>query len=325
MTLEEIESIIESEYGYLRSEYDNWSLTTSDQHDLKLVAHVLRVLIHKKVVETSTPEFIALGAQQNEDGGWGETGADNESKVWVSAFCGLMLIRGNHILGYERLSGSIQIALRYFLDSQQSDGRWVDPCWSTLDATSQSVSFLNVVLVLGKEFGKKMREKVMESWKKGMRFILDNQAMDGGWYDQEFHATGIAITARLIKDALVADTMIENVMRVSRPCRKGAEFLLALQEESGSWGNDNVDHTMDCTRSLMLVSRMLGIEHQCDSAIQSSVAWVVKNKNEQGWPDFPGMDTNLERTCNGLDTMMKFLAYSEEDPTKIMRYWGYLN
>ena len=52
--------------------------------------------------------------------------------------------------------------------------------------------------------------------------------------------------------------------------------------------------------------------------------WIMKNKNEQGWPDFPGMDTNLERTCDGIDTMLKFLVYSEEDSTRIMRYWGYL-
>ncbi len=324
MTPEEIEPIIESEYAYLRSEHDNWSPTTGDEHDLELVAHALRVLIHKQVVETSTPEFIALGAQQNEDGGWGQTGADNESKIWVSAFCGLMLIRGNQILEYERLSGSVQLAIRYFLDTQQPDGRWCDPSWADLDATSHPVSFFNVVLVLGKEFGKTMRKKVVESWKKGMQFILDNQSSDGGWYDQEFHPTGVEITAHLIQDSLVADVMIENVMRVSRPCRKGAELLLSLQAESGSWDNDNVDHTMDCTRSLMVVSRMLGIERQCDPAIQAGMDWIMKNKNEQGWPDFPGMDTNLERTCDGIDTMLKFLVYSEEDSTRIMRYWGYL-
>jgi len=113
-------------------------------------------------------------------------------------------------------------------------------------------------------------------------------------------------------------------MRVSRPCRKGAQLLLSLQSESGSWDSDNVDHTMDCTRALMLVARMLGIERECDPAIQAGIAWIMQNKNEQGWPDFPGMETNIEQTCGGIDTMLKYLAYSEEDPTSIMRYWGYL-
>ena len=324
MTPEDIQPMIESGYAYVRSEYDQWSPTASDQHDVQVVTRALRVLLHKQVVETSAAEFIALGAQQNEDGGWGRTGADNESRIGASALCSLMLLRGNQHLSYERLAGSVQLAIRYFLDAQQPDGRWVDPDMADVEATRYPVSFFNVVFVLGKAFGKIMRKRVMESWKKGMRFILDNQAADGGWRDEARHPTGVEMTAHLLQDALIADVMIENVMAVSRPCRKGAHWLLAWQDESGAWGNGHVGGTMDCVRSLMLVARMLGIERECDPAIQAGMGWISSSRNEQGWPDVPEMETSLERTCDGLDTLLKYLAYSEENPMRIMPYWGYL-
>ena len=43
------------------------------------------------------------------------------------------------------------------------------------------------------------------SVERGARFIVDNQGADGGWYDEEFHPSGIEITAHLIQDALIAD------------------------------------------------------------------------------------------------------------------------
>ena len=324
MTPEELEPIIESEYLYFRSLYDTWSPTTRDAHHLGVVTDALRVLINKKVIETSTAELIALGAQQNEDGGWGETATDTESKPSLAAFCALMLNRGNQPLNYERLRGSVQLAIRYFLDTQQPDGRWVDPLYSDFDTTAYSLSFFNVVLVLGKDYGKTILTKVKKSWENGIQFLLSNQSANGGWYDERFDSSNVSITANVIQDALVADVMIENVMAVSRPCRRGAQLLLSLQSENGSWNTENVHHTTSCIRALMLVSRMLGIERECDSAIQAGMAWIIENKNESGWGDFPNSETTLPRTCDGLDTILKYLAYIEEDPTKIMRYWGYL-
>jgi hypothetical protein len=49
----------------------------------------------------------------------------------------------------------------------------------------------------------------------------------------------------------------------------------------------------------------------------------LKHKCEKGWPDFPGMETNLERTCDGLDTLLKYKSYSQPVTTAIVKLWGY--
>jgi squalene cyclase len=156
-----------------------------------------------------------------------------------------------------------------------------------------------------------------------MKFMLDRQAADGGWYDPEFHPTGVEITAHLIQDSIVADLLLGDEFNVRECCRKGVMKLLSVQAADGSWDGENVDHTMDCTRSIMLVCSVLGMRAQCDRAIERGLEWILKHKCEHGWPDFPGMETNLERTCDGLDTLLKYRAYSQPVTTAIVKLWGY--
>jgi hypothetical protein len=113
--------------------------------------------------------YLALVDCQNLDGGWSPFSADNESTVWVSAFCGLMLLRGNRLLSHEQITRSMHRAIDYFLDTQQNDGRWVDPRWADLDTTSHPVSFFNVVMALGETYH---RSDVQRAWEQGVRFII---------------------------------------------------------------------------------------------------------------------------------------------------------
>src|SRR6185436_16329903 len=189
---------------FLVAERPGWSLLSGPQ-DLELVAHAFRVLLHTGSVGDFQNEYRALVACQHADGGWGHRSDEAASTVWVSAFCALMLIRANRIFGDELLAASVRRAINYFVDTQQADGRWVDPRWADLDTTSHPVSFFNVVLALGEGH---RRPDVERSWKAGLRFILDAQAKDGGWYDPDFHPSGIEITAHLIQDALVADVLL---------------------------------------------------------------------------------------------------------------------
>ena len=53
--------------------------------------------------------------------------------------------------------------------------------------------------------------------------------------------------------------------------------------------------------------------------------WILTHKNESGWGDFPGEETNLERTCDGLDTLLKYKAYRSNDPQDVVRLWGYVS
>jgi squalene-hopene cyclase-like protein len=320
MNPEKIDQLIKDEYAFFLQEKDDWSLTAGPQ-DLELVAHALRVLLHAHTTPDFLADYLALVACQGADGGWSPFSADRESTVWVSAFCGLMLIRGNRLLRHEQLAHSVRRAIDYFLDTQQPDGRWVDPRWADLDTTSHPVSFFNVVMALNEPH---RRLDVLRAWERGARFIIDHQSTDGGWYDNDFHPSGVEITAHLIQDALIADLAIDNrIPSVRESCTKGAAKLYEWQAADGSWDQENVDHTMDCTRSLMVVTRILGADQGEDSILRG-LRWIVANKNARGWGDFPGMETNLERTCDGLDTLLKYKAYRNADPREVVKLWGYM-
>ena len=168
------------------------------------------------------------------------------------------------------------------------------------------------------------RSDMLRSWERGARFIVDNQNADGGWYDHEFHPSGVEITAHLIQDGLIADLVIDKrISAIRESCEKGVAKLCEWQVQDGSWDEENVDHTMDCTRSLMVVTRALETTHGND-VIEKGVQWVLTNKNPQGWGDFPDMETNLERTCDGLDTLLKYKAYRSTHPLEVVRLWGYI-
>lgn len=320
MQSEQIDQLIKTEYAFFLQESQDWSLTAGPQ-DLELVAHALRVLLHARTTPDFLPDYLALVACQNVDGGWSPFSADSESTVWVSAFCGLMAIRGNRLLHHDGIATSVHRAIDYFLDTQKQDGRWTDPRWADLDTTSHPVSFFNVVMALGEQH---RRPEVLRSWESGARFIVDNQSADGGWYDTDFHPSGVEITAHLIQDALIADLVInQRIGAIRESCRKGAAKLYEWQAQDGSWDEENVDHTMDCTRSLMVVTRALASE-QGENGIMRGLRWILDHKNAQGWGDFPGMETNLERTCDGLDTLLKYKAYRSAHPLEVVKLWGYV-
>lgn len=315
-----IDALIRDEYAFFLRERRQWSLTAGPQ-DLELVAHALRVLLHARTTPDFLDDYTGLADCQNRDGGWSPLSSDTDSTVWVSAFCGLMLIRGNRFLQHEPLAAAVRKSIDYFLDTQHADGRWVDPAWADLDTTSHPVSFFNVVMALGEPH---RRAEVRRAWERGLRFIIDRQDADGGWYDAEFHPSGVEITAHLIQDALVADLVMEDCVRgVRESCARGVARLCAWQSPAGSWDDDNVDHTMDCTRSLMLVTRILD-DPKNAATILRGLEWMLANKNAHGWGDFPGMETNLERTCDGIDTLLKYQAYAQAERDAVVELWGYV-
>lgn len=319
MDLEKVSGVIESEWQFLDRVHDRWSLTRGPQ-DMELVAHAMRVILHMGKAGESLPEYQALVAAQHADGGWGRESTEKESAAWVSAFCALMLIRGNALLKNAEIEKTIWKSIEYFLRGQKEDGRWVDSEWGDLDTTSHPVSFFNVVLALGDP---KMKDAVRAPWRRGLRFILDAQSQDGGWYDPVFQPSGVETTAHLVQDSVIASLALPDGLPVRPACEKGMNWILTHQAPDGSWDDHNVDHTMDCTRSTLLISRMLRAEEKARPAVEKAMEWIVGAKNADGWPDFPGMETNLERTCDGLDVLLKYQAWRQPDALETVRRWGY--
>ena len=316
-----IDRLIGDEYRFLVSERAGWSLAAGPQ-DLELVAHALRVLLHTQTLRDFRDEYRALVACQHPDGGWAPESDAPESTVWVSAFCALMLIRGNRVLAEDGVAASVRRAVDYFLATQEPAGRWVDPRWADLDTTSHPVSFFNVVLALDERH---RRAEVEAAWRRGLGFILEHQDALGGWHDANFHPSGVEITAHLIQDALVADLVLgERVPGVRQACQKGLARLRDWQAPDGSWDDENVDHTMDCTRSSIVVTRILGDDPATTAAIERGLTWILASKNPEGWGDFPGLETNLERTCDGIDALCKYRAFRAADPKAAVRLWGYV-
>lgn len=324
-----IEELIRHEAEAFFRQRPEWSLTTGPK-DIELVAHALRVVLHlgPEAVATHADDFRALADIQRPDGGWGNV-EDAGGRVWASAFAALMLIRGNEYLGDARVTRSVERAVDYFLDGQQSDGRWVDPpTWTDLDATSHPVSFFNVVRAFGETY---RIEEVNRAWGKGLKFLLDRQAVDGGWYAPDFTspsevvASGspIEMTAHILQDSVIPDLLLENIMGVRTACLRAMDRLKAWQGPDGSWDRRNTDHTMDSARSLMLASKILD-EDSVRPVIERAIDWIVAVKNDVGWGNFPGDATNLERLCDGLDTLLKYRAYLKPESTELIRLWGYL-
>jgi hypothetical protein len=137
----------------------------------------------------------------------------------------------------------------------------------------------------------------------------------------------------LIQDALVADVLLGDRIGVAEACGRGLAKLVRDQAKVGSWDDDNVDHTMDCVRSSMLVARLL--EAHSPRAleplgaardlhfIERGLAWVLAVKNDAGWGDFPGLRSNLERSCDGVDTLCKSRVFHFAGARELARLWGY--
>lgn len=326
--INKIKNLINSEYAYLMAEHDNWSLLSGPKNT-ELVAHALRVILHAGDVKRNEAEWLSVVDAQNEEGAWGGESDNPTSAPWASAFLALMLIRGNAILKNKKISKSIEKSIDFFIKDQKADGRWVDPAWADLDTTSHPVSFFNVVLAIGED---KWKKKVLKSWQAGLKFITDNQNPDGSWVDPNFHPTGVETTAHLVQDSVIAALCFPDRKKVAphqdelkEVCRKGMEKLLTFQAANGSYDDENMDHTMDSTRSLIIISKVLHTEKKCAASIEKAMDWVNEFKCQPaGWPDFPGMKVNLERTCDGLDVLMKYLAWREKDWKPAVRRWGYV-
>ncbi len=315
-----IKELIDMESESLFSKSDQWSLLKGDQ-ELEVVAHILRVILHVDKADKYRDDFLALTKFQNDDGGWAPYSTSKKSEVWGGTFCAIMLIRVNQILRDSVIDDSLRKFTNYLTNNQKEDGLWQDPSWADIDAVSHPVQFLSLIYTLA---NKSLQDLASNPLSKGIEFLLKNQGADGGWSDDKFYKSCVCLTAHIIQDSLLPDLLITKKVP-DNVYKSAVNRLIDLQEENGAWDVNDVDHTCDTLRTLMLSTVMLeGLDRtKMDNIIQRGLKWVISVKNEDGWGDFPNEESNIERTSDAIDTLIKYWHYSKSDNGDLLKLWGY--
>jgi hypothetical protein len=322
-----LDETIGTETQHLLARRSEWSIRTGTR-DLELTVHALRVLLQLDRVAHDLAEFLALAEAQHADGGWTSALDDGPGGAWVSAFAALTCARAVRVVADARLADAVGRAVDFFLARQAPDGSWADaPTWTRLDATSHPLSFLHIARA-----GACPRVSEVDAARAAaLRFVLAGQDPDGAFREPEFRsptkivASGspVEMTAHILEDSLAgALSPASPPGAVHQAARRAAEWLVRAQHADGSWDGQNVDHTMDAARALMLAQRVLP-DLDVSDAIESALAWILAVKNPQGWGNFPGQATNLERACDGLDTLLKYRVYRLGRVEPIVHLWGY--
>ena len=120
---------------------------------------------------------------------------------------------------------------------------------------------------------------------------------------------------------LVPAYFMDGIEFAKKMCLEAADSLIAEQAENGSWDKENTDHTMDACRNLMLVSDTFKTKEKYTPIIEKGVRWLIDIKKGQGWGDFPDEPSNVERTADGLDTLLKFRRYRSDAP--MAHFWAF--
>src|SRR5437870_12291676 len=109
-----------------------------------------------------------------------------------------MLIRGNLYLHHPRIGEAVRKCVRYFLETQKGDGKWSDPSWADLDAVSHPITFLDVLLAVGKRLvDERTLATAKDPWRGRMKLVLDRKPPDGGCSAPEFHPSGVGLSGHL--------------------------------------------------------------------------------------------------------------------------------
>ncbi|PIQ97078.1 MAG: hypothetical protein COV67_06175 [Nitrospinae bacterium CG11_big_fil_rev_8_21_14_0_20_56_8] len=313
----ELDDLIQKEWEYLDSMQPEWSLLKGPQ-DMEILEHILRCILHLDLTPQRGPDFKACVKVQNPDGGWSKQSHEGRTSMWITTFVALKLCRGNLILKDPAIAASIARALEFVLSTQETDGHWVDPEWSHLDTTCSVTAFLTIYQVTHDKQGD---QRVNSARKKGFDFIANWNRDSGIWKDDTFHPAGIETTAHLLQYTLLPGHFMDKIPYAGKMCLEAADSLAGEQASNGSWDDENMDHTMDSCRCLMLVADTFGQKARYAPHIEKGVRWLMDHKNGKGWGDFRDEPSNVERTADGLDTLLKYRRFCTSAP--MSHFWAY--
>ena len=297
-------------YAFIDAHPEEWRLDVEDNVDLEVTNHVLRVRIQDGTIADHADHVLAMCALQRPDGGWGDRRLDTETQLRSTAFCTQMLLRANRVLDDDTVRATVGRALDYITGHQLADGSWRDGSWHLFDAVSVSVGTL--LFAVREPDVTPERQKALDD---GMRFILANRAEDARWY-YDPDSSPVTISAHLLQKCATFGADRGLVI-------ESAHALLDLQDEAGHWDQENTDHTCDSTRCLMLVASRVedpALTERVVHAATRAVQWLVDVSVDGAMPNRPGRMPHVERTCDGLDTALKYRSFLD-DATRLIGFW----
>jgi hypothetical protein len=168
---------------------------------------------------------------------------------------------------------------------------------------------------------RKDEERINKARRRGFDFIMNWHRDSGLWKDDTFHPAGIETTAHLMQYTLIPAFFMDKIEFAEKVCKEAADDMVKVQAENGSWDSENTDHSMDACRNLMLVSDSFNMKDKFEPIIRKGVDWLIETKNDQGWGDYPGEPSNVERTADGLDTLLKWRRYQTDEP--MSHFWAF--
>ncbi|MBI2190843.1 MAG: terpene cyclase/mutase family protein [Planctomycetes bacterium] len=301
--LESVQHVAHDSVRQITQRKKEWNFSKK-KTSLDVVNHVFRVLTQEDAIQEHLDAAQAMTRCQHESGGWGEFSNDPEDKIREAAFCVRNLVRANRRFRNPDVAESVRRGVRYLLQKQMPDGSWFDPLWGQSDATSISLG----ALIFARH------ERIFESEthsavERGIQFAAGMQSEDGGWYDprfkQEVRLSPVAWTAHILPKVVV-------YRGESETSRKGLRLLAQNIGENGAWDKDDVDHTCDAGRALILGCIVLQ-ERAYSPLIEQAIAWLLQARNSDGlWGPKPGARSNLLMSCDVFDTFQKYRLYLRE-------------
>jgi len=303
---------LKNAYEFIDSNKHEWKL--NNDVDLEVVNHVLRLRAQNNSVLLFIDDVIDLCNCQNSDGGWGNTRDDLNSKVRSTAFSIQMLIRTNRVLNNDKVSQSITDGLNFVLSNQQADGSWADPTWHHYDAASVSIG----TLLFAVNENMHDNNKYKTSLEKGIKYIKSQRYSDGLWYYKK-SGSPVTITAHLLPKCVT----FEGASDVDK---MSVRNLIALQDPEGQWDDCNTDHTCDAIRAMMLTAGKADSKELFIDVYNSSIkalSWLINVSEDigKGLGDKPGRPAHVERTCDGVDAILKFHQFIEK-PKNMVKFWS---
>ncbi len=236
-------------------------------------------------------------------GGWGWTnfsGSVPDCDDTPGAILALLRLQPGNEIEYE-----ITAACNWLLKLQNSDGGFptFSRGWGKLpfdqscaDLTGHAVLALSASLeVYQDKLGKNTKRRYIKAVEKAVKYLSLHQCKKGSWVPLWFgnqqtidHSNPVYGTARVL--TYLQDTMNYSWMNealrdeIRSLCMKGKNFLLAVQNEDGSWGGaENIPGTIEETA--LSVSALTSDKE--DEACEKGLVWLDGYYRENGLKSAP--------------------------------------